>query len=70
MWPNPQFSMDLATFTEERFNVQLHFLRSVFNRNTEVTKMIDYESLENSQESVCDRVHLSKVERLQTAMLL
>lgn len=47
MWPNPQFSMDLATFTEERFNVQLHFLRSVFNRNTEVTKMIDYESMEN-----------------------
>ena len=25
MWPNPQFPADLATFTEEIFNGQLHF---------------------------------------------
>ena len=28
MWPNPQFSADFATFTEEIFNEKLHFLRS------------------------------------------
>ena len=29
MWPNPQFSADLATFTEEMLNGKLHFLCSV-----------------------------------------
>ena len=28
MWPNPQFSTDLVTFTEEIFNGKLHFLCS------------------------------------------
>ena len=28
MWPNPQFSVDLVTFTEEILNGKLHFLRS------------------------------------------
>ena len=28
MWPNPQKSEDLVTFTEEIFNGKLHFLRS------------------------------------------
>ena len=26
MWPNPQFSADLATFTEEILNGKLYFL--------------------------------------------
>ena len=30
MWPNPQFSADLVTFTEEILNGKLHFLCSVF----------------------------------------
>ena len=35
MWPNPQFSADLVTFTEEIFNEKLHFLRSATNiKNT------------------------------------
>ena len=29
MWPNPQFPADLVAFTEEIFNVKLHFLCSV-----------------------------------------
>ena len=29
MWPNPQETADLVTFTEEIFNGKLHFLRSV-----------------------------------------
>ena len=30
MWPNPQETADLVTFTEEIFNGKLHFLYSVF----------------------------------------
>ena len=29
MWPNPQETEDLVTFTEEILNGKLHFLRSV-----------------------------------------
>ena len=29
MWPNPQFAVDLVTFTEEILNGNLHFLCSV-----------------------------------------
>ena len=29
MWPDPQFSADLVTFTEKIFNEKLHFLCSV-----------------------------------------
>ena len=29
MWPNPQFSADLVTFTEQILNRKLHFLCSV-----------------------------------------
>ena len=29
MWPNPQFPVDLVTFTEEILNGKLHFLCSV-----------------------------------------
>ena len=28
MWPNPQFSVDLVTFTEEILNGKLYFLCS------------------------------------------
>ena len=28
MWPNPQFPVDLVTFTEETLNAKLHFLWS------------------------------------------
>ena len=28
MWPNPQETADLVTFTEETLNGKLHFLRS------------------------------------------
>ena len=31
MWPNPQFSTDLVTFTEEIINGKLHFLFSAKN---------------------------------------
>ena len=29
MWPNPQFPADLVTFTEEIFNVKLHFTNDI-----------------------------------------
>ena len=29
MWQNPQFSVDLVTFTEEIFSWKVHFLHSV-----------------------------------------
>ena len=35
MWPNPQESADLVTFTEEILNKKLQFLRSV---NVNITK--------------------------------
>ena len=31
MWPNPQFPVDLVTFTDEIRNGKLHILRSVIN---------------------------------------
>ena len=31
MWPNPQKTTDLVTFTEEILNGKLHFLCSVFS---------------------------------------
>ena len=34
MWPNPQFSVELVTFTEEVLNGKLHFLCSE-SRNKE-----------------------------------
>ena len=33
MWPNPQFPVDLVTFTEEILNGKLHFLCSVSAHN-------------------------------------
>ena len=32
MWPNPQETSDLVTFTEETLNGKLHFLCSIFPR--------------------------------------
>ena len=32
MWPNPQETMDLVTFSEEIINGKLYFLCSVFER--------------------------------------
>ena len=32
MWPNPQFTTDLLTFTEEILNGKLHFMCSVTNK--------------------------------------
>ena len=31
MWPNPQFSVDLVTFTDEILNGKLHFLYTAFS---------------------------------------
>ena len=31
MWPNPQFSADLVTFSEEILNGKLHFLSSEYS---------------------------------------
>ena len=33
MWPNPQFPVDLTTFTEEILNGKLHFLCSAAHCN-------------------------------------
>ena len=33
MWPNPQETVDLATFTEEILSGKLHFLFSAFYEN-------------------------------------
>ena len=30
MWPNPQFSADMVTFTEKTLNGKLHFLCSLY----------------------------------------
>ena len=34
MWPNPQETADLVTFTEEILNGKLHFLCAVFIDST------------------------------------
>ena len=31
MWPNPQETADLVTFTEEIFNGKLHFFAAVYS---------------------------------------
>ena len=56
MWPNPQETADLVTFTEEILNGKLHFLCSVlgtllFNKN-----MIDlfYECTDSSAAGYAD----------------
>ena len=36
MWPNPQFPVDLVTFTEEILNGKLHFLCSVFSSKRQI----------------------------------
>ena len=41
MWPNPQFSVDLVTFTEEIFNRKLHFLCSEINHITFFISALD-----------------------------
>ena len=33
MWPNPQFSADLVTFTEEILNENVHFLWSDYDHD-------------------------------------
>ena len=39
MWPNPQFSEDLVTFTEESHNGKLCFLRNVNNAEEMFSKL-------------------------------
>ena len=34
MWPNPQETADLVTFTEETLNEKIHFLCAVFIDST------------------------------------
>ena len=41
MWPNPQDTADLATFTKEIFNGKLHFLCSGVSRITGITNVSD-----------------------------
>ena len=36
MWPNPQETPDLITFTEEILNGKLYFLCSIFKAMTEI----------------------------------
>ena len=43
MWPNPQFSADLATFTEEILNGKLHFLCSVCDCLINITSNLQLE---------------------------
>ena len=40
MWPNPEFSADLATFTEEILNGKPHFLCTELIWNGFVTKKL------------------------------
>ena len=39
MWPNPQETADLVTFTEEILNGKLQFLYSLKSSNIEVRQM-------------------------------
>ena len=45
MWPNPQETVDLVTFTEEIINGKLHFLCSVFEREDLGTSVKNMEFL-------------------------
>ena len=55
MWPNPQQTADLVTFTEEIFHEKFHFLCSVplynktqwsyFSEDTETRNVTSYPSL-------------------------
>ena len=47
MWPDPQETADLVTFTEEIFNVKLHFLCSEGNSSgpNTISKLIWYNLL-------------------------
>ena len=39
MWPNPQETGDLVTFTEEIFNEKLHFLCSDLRLNLHLVRL-------------------------------
>ena len=39
MWPNPQFPVDLVTFTKEILNGKLHFLCSVVSDIYDTTQL-------------------------------
>ena len=42
MWPNPEETADLVTFTEEIVNGKLHFLCSVLKKNAEKHRLQYY----------------------------
>ena len=48
MRPNPQFPVDLVTFTEEIFNGKLHFLCSDYIANLHKKTKLEYFSIYDS----------------------
>ena len=45
MWPNPQFPVDLATFTEEILNGKLNFLYNVFPYDSHHSEITNHEGI-------------------------
>ena len=60
MWPNPQFSADLVTYTEKILNGKLYFLFSTLSSLYVVGAQIDYCQIENGG---CDQLCYNKCGR-------
>ena len=57
MWPNPQFSGDLVTFTEKILNGKLHFLCSHRDYYQSSKIMIEYVHLDENVPDVFTKPH-------------
>ena len=58
MWPNPQETMVLVTFTEDILNGKLHFLYSVTSTFTATKKLRDGASRTLSNRAFCEKYWL------------
>ena len=73
MWPNPQFSADLVTFTEEILNGKLHFLYNAHCDHCVIVASVWWFDLENAPETLVrfvTKLLLYQIENLDNFSLL
>ena len=63
MWPNPQETADLVTFTEEILNGKLHFLRCEYFKGFNSTRLAAPRNInERALETYLEPYHKSLIE--------
>ena len=63
MWPNPQETVDLVTFTEEILNEKLHFFVQCIDENYEMVKWVNCVLLEWNLEAYSEPCPRFKMDR-------